>query len=515
MSDTEGENYDKIPAQTICIQRAEYLDSRTGYWGESAIKPSDHRWTCFGVHFTKVDIMRAHFKLICTLATCVGLGIAVAFSGPDRSQGKGEADKPSAVGEDVLHRPTAMPDRIILTWKDDVATTQAVTWRTDTSVQKAWAQIALAEDGPLFVNKAKDVPATSQLLDADLGKSLYHTANFSGLTPKTLYVYRVGDGVNWSAWIHFRTPSNEAEPFTFIYFGDAQNSLKAHWSRVFREAFSDAPDAQFMLHAGDLINRARRDAEWGEWINAGGWVNAMIPSVAIPGNHEYSKYDPSGKEYPPGQRKLANHWRPFFEFPSNGPTGLEETVYWFDFQGVRFVCLNSNEQIDRQTEWLDGVLSDNPNRWTIVTHHHPIYSASVRRDNPILRDNWQPLYDKHQVDIVLQGHDHSYGRTGLMKHENAGTGVNAREAGTMYVVSVSGPKQYDRNDFTFVRRAEDTQLYQIITVDGNELRYDARTATGAPYDGFTLRKRPGKVNELIERVPDTPERRRPATRTGN
>jgi hypothetical protein len=61
----------------------------------------------------------------------------------------------------------------------------------------------------------------------------------------------------------------------------------------------------------------------------------------------------------------------------------------------------------------------------------------------------------------------------------------------------------------FMRRAaEYTQLYQLITVDGGELRYEARTATGRLYDAFTLRKRDGEPNELIEQVPQTPENRR-------
>ncbi|QDU42448.1 Calcineurin-like phosphoesterase [Symmachiella dynata] len=455
--------------------------------------------------------MQARVKFICSLATVLGLALAVYVARPDRSPANDQEKPPEAVAEEILHRPTAMPDRILLTWNDDVATTQAVTWRTDTSVKKGYAQIALAEDGPMFTTKSKDVSSTKQLLDSDLGQAHYHTAHFTDLTPKTLYVYRVGDGVNWSSWTHFRTPSTEAEPFTFIYFGDAQNNLKAHWWRVFREAYADAPRAQFMLHAGDLINRGSRDAEWGDWVRAGGWVNAMIPSVAIPGNHEYSKYDPNGNEYPDGQRQLSTHWPVLFEFPTNGPDSLSESAYWFDFQGTRFICLNSNEQIDVQTPWLEGVLKDNPNKWTVVTHHHPIYPSS-RAQNPEIRDGWQPLYDKYGVDIVLQGHDHSYGRTGLMGYEQnlpTGVTVQSEKAGTLYVVSVSGPKQYGRNDFPFVRRAEDTQLYQIITVDGDELRYDARTATGALYDAFTLRKRDGEVNELIERVPDTPEYRRP------
>jgi len=57
--------------------------------------------------------------------------------------------------------------------------------------------------------------------------------------------------------------------------------------------------------------------------------------------------------------------------------------------------------------------------------------------------------------------------------------------------------------------AEDTQLYQIIHVDGDDLRYEARTANGTLYDAFTLHKRNGEPNELIEQVPDKPENERP------
>jgi hypothetical protein len=58
-----------------------------------------------------------------------------------------------------------------------------------------------------------------------------------------------------------------------------------------------------------------------------------------------------------------------------------------------------------------------------------------------------------------------------------------------------------------VRSAEDTQLFQVITIDGDELRFEARTATNRLYDAFTLKKRPGRPNELLETLP--PERRRP------
>lgn len=86
--------------------------------------------------------------------------------------------------------------------------------------------------------------------------------------------------------------------------------------------------------------------------------------------------------------------------------------------------------------------------------------------------------------------------------------MRSPEAGTVYVVSVSGPKMYAGGSQPFVRRAEDTQLYQVISIDGDRLRYEARTARGILYDAFTLKKREGQVNELIDQVPDLPERRR-------
>jgi hypothetical protein len=61
-----------------------------------------------------------------------------------------------------------------------------------------------------------------------------------------------------------------------------------------------------------------------------------------------------------------------------------------------------------------------------------------------------------------------------------------------------------------VRMGEDTQLYQIISIDGNRLRYEAKTATGLLYDGFTLEKTPGELNRLLESEIAMPERRRPA-----
>lgn len=457
--------------------------------------------------------MAVRFRIRLTLpALLLLVGIAV---GRVSAHDDHPHEKPKEVDEATLYRPTAMPDRLLLSWHADPSRSQAVTWRTDRTVKRAFAQLAIATAGPTFVTTAAVVPAKTARYESDLGPIHYHTARFEELKPDTLYVYRVGDGVNFSAWCHFRTASAEPRPFTFVYFGDAQNDLKAHWSRVFREAFADAPRALFMLHAGDLVNRGNREAEWAEWCDAGGWVNASIPTLAVTGNHEYDidrtgtlPTDPAELKKLP--RSFTRGWRHRFEFPDNGPPEmgdhLRETVYYVDVQGVRIIGLNSMEDPEPQRRWLESVLSNNPNRWTVVSHHHPIYSATVGRDNPEIRHAWQPLYDKYHVDLVLQGHDHAYLRSELRSYENIPAGATTQSpAGTMYVVSVSGPKLYEKGISPGVRRGSRMQLYQVISVDGDELRYRAKTATGELYDAFTLRKRDGAVNELIEQVPNTPE----------
>jgi 3',5'-cyclic AMP phosphodiesterase CpdA len=506
-------------------------------------------------------------------------------------------ETPPRYADRLAHVPRPLPDRIVLTWAADPATTQAVTWRTDTSITRAVAEIAMANESG-YQLRPRSVAARTGKFVSDLNEANYHSAHFTELTPDTLYAYRVGDGMNWSEWFHFRTASREAKPFTFVYFGDAQNDVKTHWSRVFREAFRDAPRAAFTLHAGDLINRANEDALWGEWHGAPAWVNATVPVIATPGNHEYyrdgagpetdrrwttksgevvavttaieAEKDPEKKpvvsrmtartgdgrvgvlhmdrdrkvvrvddgvtrisgyaaaelagartdrgplkdrQAEPGIPRVSRHWRPQFTFPDTGvPAGLEETCYYVDYQGARIISLNSLEQTAAQATWLRGVLERNPQRWTIITFHHPIFSPANDRDNPTLRAAWKPLFDEFKVDLVLTGHDHTYARTGDRSDRpstNAPRGYDQAynpAIGTVYVVSVSGPKMYDVTADAFVRTAEDTQLYQVITVTGDEIHYEARTAVGRLYDAFMLKKRAGQPNELRETLP--PIRRR-------
>ena len=400
--------------------------------------------------------------------------------------------------------PTHTPDRVILNLTNDPTHSVAVNWRTDTTVTSSIAQVAEATHGPDFFPNVRDIKGKHEDLtykpenDPEVS-ARYHAAIIDGLQPGEKYVYRVGADEYWSEWFQIAMPKPE-EKISLVYFGDAQNNVKSMWSRVIRQAYGSIPDVDFMLHAGDLINRFDRDIEWGEWFYAGSFIHAMVPSVMTPGNHEY------------GDLVLSPQWKKQFNLPANGPKGLEEVCYQVNYPNLKVVSLDA-EQIDEspkykeaQRVWLDSILTNDPRKWTAITFHYPIFSTKPNRDNLELREAFKPIFDKHKVDIVLQGHDHAYGR-GMVNNVATGYQVKDKSSGTMYVVSVSGPKMYDVSDDPWMdRRAGNTQLFQIITIEGNTLTYGAYTATGALYDAFDLLKSQGAPNKLINRVPDFPER---------
>jgi hypothetical protein len=392
--------------------------------------------------------------------------------------------------------PGRRPSRVVLTWRDDPARTQAVTWRTDALVEEAFAEVAEASANPGFAALARRSPARTTAVPVPTGTAYYHEARFTALRPNTLYAYRVGDGSTWSEWFHFRTASMEPAQFSFIYLGDAQNDIRSMWSRTIRSAFVDAPRARFIVHAGDLVNVGESDDQWGEWFGAGSWLNAMVPQLPAVGNHEYGRLE---RDAP---RQLAPLWRHQFALPEDGPDGLSETVYAIDYQGVRLIVLNSAEEsrLADQAAWLEGRLKENKNRWTIVAFHHPVFSLAPDRDNPALRAAWKPLFDKYDVDLVLQGHDHTYGRG-----ENLREGAQRRDdVGTVYVVSVSGPKMYEvAKDRTWATRTgANLQLYQVVTVSPQSLRFEARTVTGQLFDAFEIVKARNGRRRFVDRKPE-------------
>lgn len=385
--------------------------------------------------------------------------------------------------------PSVYPDRVIIHLTESPESSVAVNWRTDVSQQKGWVEFAPASAGTQFLQHLDSVASRVETLTVSYANepdvsANYHSATLRGLRPATSYVYRVGSGNYRSEWYQFSVPAKN-EKLSFLYFGDAQNDVRNHWSRLLRNAYRARPDIDFILHGGDLINRNNHDIEWGEWFSAGGFIHATIPSAMIPGNHEYGKGP-----------VLSPQWRAQFNLPENGPPGLNETSFEINYDQLKIVALDATLIYDfPETEaasarWLDSVFTHNPRKWKVVLVHFPLYSTKSNRDNPRLREVFQPLFEKHKVDLVLQGHDHAYGR-------------GARETDhhtTVYVVSNAGPKMYEvgENKDWMVKKASMVQMFQVITLEGDKMEYKAYMADGTLYDAFRLKKEEGKRSAIEE-----------------
>ncbi len=459
--------------------------------------------------YANLNSFKSHFyyegqKISWSIIFIYGLVAVIVGCNVNADRGVHVQTVGSAVLTTNLLYPTLVPDRIILNLTNDPTHSVAVNWRTDTTVMQSMVQVAVATHGPEFLKEVRDIKGNRELLthkpenDPEVS-AVYHSAIIDGLEPGGQYVYRVGSGEFWSEWFQITMPEPEKK-ISFVYFGDAQNSVKSMWSRVIRQSYAAVPEVDFMLHAGDLINRHDRDIEWGEWFHAGSFIHAMVPSVMTPGNHEYKNV------------VLSPQWKKQFNLPSNGPKGLEETCYQVNYPNLKLISLDG-EQIDEsekfrtaQSHWVDSILIHDPKEWTAITFHYPMFSTKPNRDNVKLREVFKPIFDKHKVDIVLQGHDHAYGR-GLVKNETQGTNVKDQDYGTVYVVSVSGPKMYEVSDDPWMdRRAANTQLFQIISIEGKRLSYGAYTATGELYDAFDLLKSADKPNKLVNKIPNIQER---------
>ncbi|WP_281613094.1 FN3 domain-containing metallophosphoesterase family protein [Flammeovirga sp. SubArs3] len=395
--------------------------------------------------------------------------------------------------------PSRDPDRIILNFNGDPATSRAVTWRTDSTVTNAYAQLAVATVNSKFTDKAKQLEAVTEPFNLGQYKgnaSLtvhYHSVVFTELNPDTQYVYRVGDGkAHWSEWIQFRTAKTEYSATQFVYFGDAQNDVLEHWSRVIRKAYQTAPNAAFVIHAGDLINQAHRDYEWAEWYKAGGFIHRQWTAIPVVGNHEFRGMTKGAP------KRLSIQWRPQFTLPVEKELSkeLHETVYTVDYQDIRIIVLNSTDKLEEQVEYVENQLKDCTAKWKIITCHHSIFAPAKGRNFQFGRDKWKPILDKYNVDLVLNGHDHTYARG----HVPIRTTKNKKneDLQTVYVTSVSGPKQYKLDTeqmknykvdgYELDASGEQTQFYQVITIEDNTLKYVAYTVLGEKYDEMEISK---------------------------
>ena len=433
------------------------------------------------------------------------------------------------------------PDRIAATVSKDPTTSFSVTWRTDNTVGDPRFQFVEATaDARFDLGPKRTIEAKTEVLDLEvlrqgdrsayaiynqgLGSTHHHSVTLSGLQPDTLYAYRVeGARGHWSEWFQIRT-APVTGPMTMVYFGDAQNGIRSHWSRMLRMAGRKAPDARFMLHAGDLVNDSHRDRDWAEWFEAGGYWHATPMMIPVAGNHEHMAArlaDGTGRK-----RVLTPFWQAQFTLPveEDLPGKWHESVYESRLTpDVHVFVLSSTfGDFELQANWLDQKLAASDARWKIVTMHHPFFAPAAldrnSRDGE-RREAFMKVMEARDVDLVLSGHIHFYNRNSQLPVGKTPSARVAKGEGriveTMYLISSSGakvggefPKEQVEREFgdgipdmgrvSLDRVAGNTPMFQVMTFDGAQLSFTAYTGTGEAYDAFTLEDMGDGRNMLVD-----------------
>jgi predicted phosphodiesterase len=149
--------------------------------------------------------------------------------------------------------------------------------------------------------------------------------------------------------------------------------------------------------------------------------------------------------------------------------------------GARFFALDSNYMDDKQLAWLAKELAGSGSEWKIAFFHHPIYSSGEKHgSNERLREQIEPLFLKHGVDVVFTGHEHFYERLKPQKgiHYFVSGAAAKLRRGNIADDSKMSAKGYDQG-YTFM----------IVEVAGDEMYFQTIEANGKTIDSGTMQRR--------------------------
>jgi phosphodiesterase/alkaline phosphatase D-like protein len=303
----------------------------------------------------------------------------------------------------------------------------------------------------------------------------------TGLAPKTRYVYRVvctgADGKRLeSRYLTFLTAVGADDAWSFGVVGDTQKN-PAMTGKVAKSMWGRRP--HFVLHAGDVVDNGPDKKEWTDELfkpcnDLFGRV-AVLPTI---GNHE----------------KNHAHFYKYFSLPE------PEYHYAFRYGNGEFFALDTNKPVGPGTgqyAWLDKALAASTATWKVCFHHHPCYSSDAddygdtykrSRTGEGDRNARQlaALYEKHNVDVVFNGHIHLYERTWPIRG-----GKVDRKHGIVYVTSGGGGGKLEEVGPTptfFKAETRTDYHYLYVTVHQKTLHLKAFDHEGRLFDQVTLTK---------------------------
>ena len=256
----------------------------------------------------------------------------------------------------------------------------------------------------------------------------YNHVTVTGLEPNTTYYYTVEKNGEQTEVETYETQSFDT--VKMLYVGDPQigaskgqpqggETLAAEsgaantaarndafgWNRTLEAALAQDPDVSFIISAGDQVNKTgqAKEEEYAGYLSPD--VLAGLPVATTIGNHDSLNAD--------------------YMYHFNNPNATEYGAtqaggdYYYSYGNGLFIVLNTNNYnvAEHEQAIQEAMASDPSAAWRIVTIHQDIYGSGLDHsdtDGMILRTQLTPIFDEYDIDVVLQGHDHTYSRSKLL-----------------------------------------------------------------------------------------------------
>ncbi|RPE43681.1 calcineurin-like phosphoesterase family protein [Streptomyces sp. Ag109_O5-1] len=326
-----------------------------------------------------------------------------------------------------------------LAFGNDPSSEMTISWQVPVAVKKPFVRIGAH---PWDLSRKIEAEVRTLYTPAGVGASGDHTqyylhAQLANLRPGRTYYYGVGHEGFDPAESHllgtlgtFTTAPDCKTPFTFTAFGDQGVSYHA----LANDSLILGQNPSFHLHAGDIAygdpagqgkstDTGFDSRTWDQFLYQTESVAKSVPWMVSYGNHDMEAwYSPNGY----GGEEAR------FTLPDNGPDKAHlPGVYSFVYGNTAIISLDPNDVSfeipanlgisgGTQTTWFEGQLkkfrASKDIDFIIVFFHHCAYCTSTAHASEGgVRQEWVPLFDKYTVDLVINGHNHQYERTDVIK----------------------------------------------------------------------------------------------------
>ena len=295
-----------------------------------------------------------------------------------------------------------------------------------------------------------------------------HVVALAGLDPCSTYHYRVGGVGESSSKGSLRTaPVGEDSRFRFAVVGDSGSGGKGQLAVA---ALLGCLEPDLVLHTGDVVYPAGQERHYNRRFFAP-YRNLIktVPVFPVLGNHDVMRGD--------GTAFLEN-FHPTLESPRG-----TKRYYSFDWGNTHFVALDSElyhgdrgSDPERQKDFLEQDLAASRKRWKVAFLHRSPYGSSRHGGDGRVREDLEPLFARHEVDLVFSGHDHVYERTVPIR-------------GVTYVVSGGGGRRlYPAGNGEFTASSVSAHHAVLVRVSGRRLLLEAVEVGGKVVDRLELSK---------------------------